>query len=303
MKRLISLILLVVAGVTLAFAQGSEATTSLSQCESSQAKCDRKPVTSKWSLLSGSASYANHYLSNHQYTGDINGFEAMHGRYFRKSEHLSWKLTLTHLRTMHRELLKMGGLKNAAGTSVMSVQSYEADYAVFYNWTFNRLQVRAGGSFNLYGGYNACGTYSINNMISLDLQTQLFGAAQIRYGWDFEKYGLDIYANFATPLIGMMFVNGRYESFFESIPNSAITARGYKHLNFSSLHNMKGLNFEMGIDFALRRNVTLSFAYGLNNRYWNAHELQDYRKNSLLKIGLSVDFISLPRRSASNRQF
>ena len=304
MKRFITLILLAVAGVTLAFAQGTDTATSVQQCESNQVKCDRKPVTSKWSRLSGVAAYTNHYLNNHEHSGKISGFEAIHGRYFRKSNHLSWKLTLSHLRTMHREALKLGGLQNPAGTSIMSVQSYEADYAVLYNWTlFDRLQLRAGGSFNIYGGYNACGGNSINNVLSIDLQTQVFGAAQIRYGWDFQKYGLDIYANVSTPLIGLMFVNSRYESFLESIPNTELSAKGYKHLKFSSLHNMQGVNFELGIDFALRSNISICFGYGLYNRYWTAYELQDYRKNSILKIGLSVDFISLPRRSASNRQF
>lgn len=303
MKRLITLILLVVAGVTLAFAQGADTATTVQQCESNQVNCDRKPVTSKWSLLSGTAAYANHYLSNHEYSGDMNGFEAIHGRYFRKSNHLSWRLTMTHLRTMYRQMLETGGLKNPAGTSIMSVQSYEVDYAVFYNWTLNRLQLRAGGSLNLYGGYNACGGNSINNVLTIDFQSQIFGAAQIRYGWDLPKYGLDIYANVSTPLFGLMFVNSRYESFLESIPNSELSARGYKHLKFSSFHNLQALNLEMGVDFALRSNVSLCVGYGLYNRYWTAYELQDYRKNLMLKIGLSVDFISLPRRSASNRQF
>jgi hypothetical protein len=66
---------------------------------------------------------------------------------------------------------------------------------------------------------------------------------------------------------------------------------------------MKGASFEMGIDFALRKNVCLSLAYATNSRYWHMNGLQDYRTNSVFKIGVSVDLISISRRAATNRQF
>lgn len=295
MKKLF-LMLLMVAGVAVASAQGTDACTDKPLSE-------RKPVTSKWSLVSGGAAVSNHFLSNQQYIGGIKGIEAMHGRYFRKSDDLSWKLTMTHLRNMAK---LGGGLHNPAKTVNMSVQTYEADYAVFYNWKFgkdDRLQVRAGGSFNIYGGLNLSGSHSVNNVASIDLQTQIFGAAQIRYGWDFEKLGLDLYANLSTPLFGLIFGNARYESFVEGFIPSDLNLKAYKHTKFSSLHNMKGASFEMGIDFALRKNVCLSLAYATNSRYWHMNGLQDYRTNSVFKIGVSVDLISISRRAATNRQF
>ena len=227
----------------------------------------------------------------------------MHGRYFLKSDNLSWKLTIAHLRNMAK---LGGGLHNPAKTVNMSVQTYEADYAVFYNWKFgkdDRLQVRAGGSFNVYGSLNMCGSHSVNNVLTIDLQTQIFGAAQVRYGWDFEKLGLDLYANLSTPLFGLIFGNSRYESFIEGFVPSDLNLKAYKHTKFSSLHNMKGASFEMGIDFALRKNVCLSLAYATNSRYWHMNGLQDYRTNSVFKIGVSVDLISISRRAATNRQF
>ena len=295
MKKLF-LMLLMVAGVAVASAQGTDACTDKPLSE-------RKPVTSKWSLVSGGAAFSNHFLSNQQYIGAIKGIEAMHGRYFLKSDNLSWKLTIAHLRKMEK---LGGGLKNPAKTSAMSVQTYEADYAVFYNWKFgkdDRLQVRAGGSFNVYGSLNMCGSHSVNNVLTIDLQTQIFGAAQVRYGWDFEKLGLDLYANLSTPLFGLIFGNSRYESFIEGFVPSDLNLKAYKHTKFSSLHNMKGASFEMGIDFALRKNVCLSLAYATNSRYWHMNGLQDYRTNSVFKIGVSVDLISISRRAATNRQF
>ena len=295
MKKLF-LMLLMVAGVAVASAQSTDACTDKPLSE-------RKPVTSKWSLVSGGAAFSNHFLSNQQYIGAIKGIEAMHGRYFLKSDNLSWKLTIAHLRNMEK---LGGGLKNPAKTSAMSVQTYEADYAVFYNWKFgkdDRLQVRAGGSFNVYGSLNMCGSHSVNNVLTIDLQTQIFGAAQVRYGWDFEKLGLDLYANLSTPLFGLIFGNSRYESFIEGFVPSDLNLKAYKHTKFSSLHNMKGASFEMGIDFALRKNVCLSLAYATNSRYWHMNGLQDYRTNSVFKIGVSVDLVSISRRAATNRQF
>jgi hypothetical protein len=66
---------------------------------------------------------------------------------------------------------------------------------------------------------------------------------------------------------------------------------------------MKGANFEMGIDFALRKNVCLNLGFASNNRYWHINGLQDYRTNSVLKIGVSVNLVSISRRAATNRQF
>ena len=301
MKKLF-LMLLMVAGVAVASAQSTDTAVSQQVC-TDKPLSERKPVTSKWSLISGGAAYSNHFLSNQQYIGSIKGIEAVHGRYFRKSDNLSWRLTLAHLRNMEK---LGGGLKNPAKTSKMSVQTYEADYAVFYNWKFgkeDRLQVRAGGSFNVYGGLNLCGSHSVNNVVSADLQTQILGAAQIRYGWDFNKWGLDLYANLSIPMFGLIFGNARYESFIEGFIPSDLNLKAYQHTKFSSFHNMKGANFEMGIDFALRKNVCLNFGYATNNRYWHINGLQDYRTNSVLKIGVSVDLVSVSRRATTNRQF
>lgn len=301
MKRLFLLILLV-AGVTHASAQNTDSTVSEQQATSTKSLCERKPVTSKWSLMNGQALYANHYLNAQEYAGSVEGFEASHGRYYRKSEHLSWKLTMSHIRNMHRKMFG-GGLNNAANSSYISIQNYEADYAVFYNWIINdRLQLRAGGSFNIYGGFAFGDNNAVNNVVSADIQTQLMAQAQIRYGWDFKKFGLDLFANLSTPFMGLMVVDERYENFIETITKSDFNLKEYGHLKFSSMHNLQGANFEMGIDFALR-NLSISLAYEAKRRWWNAYELQNYRKYSLVKLGISVNLFAQPDRKANKRQF
>ena len=289
MKKLLAMFLIIVSGTFSLVAQETELG-------------NYKPVTSKWSYVSGTAEYADHYLNNQQYSGDISGIEAIHGRFFKKSDNLSWKLSLNHLRKMHTNYFGEG-LINAANTSYISTQSYEADYAVHYNWLFNdRLQVRAGGSFNVYGGFIMGDKNAVNNILCVDLQTQFKGSVEVRYGWDFEKFGLDIYANAAAPLFGLMAVDERYESFMATIPNSEFNLKEYNHFVFSSWHNNQGMNFEMGVDFALKR-LSLCISYEERNRWWNAYELQCYRKNSLLKLGISVNLVSHQNHKTGDRKF
>lgn len=309
MKRLL-LLLLLVACVTTVSAQETDSvvleSTELKVKSKSKSKerplRERKPLTTKWSFLNGQAKYASHYLNKQEYSGAIWGIEASFGRYYRRSDRLSWNLTMSNVRKMHRPLLG-GGLTNAANTSYISTQSYDIDYAVLYNWVIaDRLQLRAGGSFNLYGGFIKGDDNAVNNVITVDLQTQLYAHAQIRYGWDFKKWGLDLYANVSMPFIGFMTVDERYEGIFEALRPSDFNLKEHTHFKFSSMHNLQGVNYELGIDFALRC-LAISLSYESTNRWWHAYELQSYRKCSLFKIGISVDLFGHKERKASNRQF
>jgi hypothetical protein len=102
--------------------------------------------------------------------------------------------------------------------------------------------------------------------------------------------------------MGMMAVDNRYEGFVESTIDSDLNVKGFNHFKFSSFHNLQGLNFELGIDFAFR-SLSLSLAYEAKNRCWNAYELQSYRKFSLIKLGVSVNLFAQKNRKAGNRQF
>lgn len=302
MKRLFLLLLLTITTATVSFAQGKKSDLEPFKSRSPRPLSERNPVTTKWSLILGDAAIANHYLSNQEYTGKIVGLEAKHGRFYTKSDRLSWQLTLTHLRRMHRELLG-GGLHNPAETSHISLQSYEADYAVYYNWLFfDGLQLRLGGSLNANAGFIFGADNAVNNILSIDFQTQLLAGAQVRYGWDFRKYGLDLYANIATPFMGFMGVDSRFETLVDSAISGSFRAGEYKHLLFSAPHNLQGVNFELGVDFALR-NLTLTYSIESRNRWWHAYGLQNYRKYTLNKIGVSVNLFAQQNYHSRDRHF
>lgn len=302
MKRIISTILLVCAGMGFSFAQGSDNLTTLQVGNSEAITSEKAPVTTSWSFLVGEADYANHYLDLLEHTGDVTGLEYLRIRNSAKYENISYRFSIVHLRNMHRTIIG-GGLENFAQTSVLSTQNYEMDYAVFYNWSFfDRLKVRAGGSINAYGGFMFAEGNAINNVLSVDMQLQAYAAAQAKYGWDYEKFGLDVYAGMSFPVLGMMAVDSRYESSMESIGGSSFTSKDVNHIKLTSMHNLQGVNFEMGAGFAFKRH-TLHFAIQSRCRWWNAYGLQNYRNNTLVKLGISFNMFTYQNANTNNRQF
>lgn len=302
MKKIILTLLIVCAGMSFSFAQETESVTTLQVKNSETITSDRMPATNKWALVMGDGYYANHFLNTQEYSGDLTGLEYLRIRNSKKYENISYRFSFIHLRNMHRKLLG-GGLENNAGTSYISIQNYEFDYAVFYNWRFfDALHLRAGGSVNLYGGFMMGDDHAINNMISVDVQAQVYAAMQAKYGWDYKKFGLDIYANISFPVFGLMAVDGRYEGMMESLAGSSFTANEYSHLKFSSMHNLQGVNVELGVGFALKKH-TLSFSLESRNRWWHAHEIQNYRENILVKLGISFNLFSYQNAKTNNRQF
>ena len=50
-------------------------------------------------------------------------------------------------------------------------------------------------------------------------------------------------------------------------------------------------------------NLNIALSFENKSRWWNAYELQNYRKYSILKLGVSVNLFAQQNRKASNRQF
>lgn len=197
----------------------------------------------------------------------------------------------------------IGDLMNAAESSYISYQGYNANYAVYYNWLlFDRLQVRAGGLFDIYGDMVQADDNAINNVVSINIQALLNAAVNLRYGWDFDEWGLDIYGNLTAPFIGMMASDHRFESAVETIIPSEFLLKEYKHIRFASMHNLQGINAELGVDFALK-NLTISVAYDSRNRWWHAYGLQNYRKHSLVKLGVSMNLLTRQYKKSTDRHF
>lgn len=262
-----------------------------------------KVVSNKWSFVSGSGSIASHYLSNQEFQGNLIGVMGEHGAFYKKSENLSWDLGLSMLFTPSIKEETNMLFTNPAKNCFLKTYSFSAKYGTHYNWKpTSDLFLKAGGTFEFLFASNSTSPNSINNVISLDLQTQLMASAGIRYGRDFKKIGLYAYADIAIPFGGFMLVDSRYQSSLSSIGSSNILNSSIRHFKFSSFHNLQGYNLEMGCDFVLK-NMTLSISNEKYNRWWHAYELQNYRKFDLVKLSLSVDLVSRTRKNSNNRYF
>ena len=285
MKRLFSLLLLILAGTAFAFAQDDPTT----------ATSDRKPVTSKFEILLGNGSYASHFLNTQMYKGSMKGVEATFGRFYKKSDKVSWDLSLGHWRSKT--------LVNPARTSSISAQTYDVHYGAYYNWIIkNRLQIRLGGYLNANGCLVFGDSHFVNNTATLSIHAHLYAAAQLRYGWNFKKWGLDIYANAATPIIGARTADGTFMDFTHNVVPGQVKVTPYKHIVFSSMHNTLGVDWEMGIDFAMPR-ISLTLAYGQNALFWHDYGVQNTRNNNFFKLGVSVNLVGMHRGKTANRNF
>lgn len=261
-----------------------------------------KAVTNKWSFTVGSASVANHFLSNQEYNGSLIGITGEHGALYRRSANLTWDFNLSLLSSPYIKVMDIEALSNPAGTDHYALHNLFMEYGTHYNWNpIGNLILKAGGYAEFFAGYNMGRPNHINNTMSFDVQTQLKAAVGIKHCWCWEKFGLDLYGDVDFPLLGGMMVDSKYQSSI-GVNKSDILHSDLKHFVFSSFHNLKGYNATLGMDLVFKT-VTLSLAYETRNRWWHAYDVQNYRLYRYVKIGLGVDLVSRSRVKNDTRHF
>ena len=282
MKKLLSILMLLALSFS-ALAQQTEST--------------EKIVTSKWSLLVGSASIADHYFTNQEYSGPMMGLSVEFGSFYKKNKNLSWELDMTYI--------GFGSPSNPAGTSTLKVYDGAFEYKTSYNWNpVKNLHLRAGGSFDLNLGANF-DPNGINNVLELLFQPQIKAVAGIRYGWNFKKMNLNLYADLGLPVMGFATVGSKYEGNFVIINNFipyGMLKPAISHLHFTSFHNLQGYNLDLGLDLEFKH-LTFSMSIDTNNKWWNAYDSQAYKNYTFLNLGFSVDLVSRSRLTSNNRYF
>lgn len=282
MKKLLSILVLLALSFS-ALAQQTEST--------------EKIVTSKWSLLVGSASIADHYFTNQEYSGPMMGLSVEFGSFYKKHKNLSWELDMTYI--------GLGSPSNPAGTGTLKVYDGAIEYKTSYNWNpVKNLHLRAGGSFDLNLGANV-DPNGINNVLELLFQPQIKAVAGIRYGWNFKKMNLNLYADLGIPVMGFATVGSKYEGNFVIINNflpQGLLKPAISHLHFTSFHNLQGYNLDLGLDLEFKH-LTFSMSIDTNNKWWNAYDSQAYKNYTFLNLGFSVDLVSRSRLTSNNRYF
>ena len=262
-----------------------------------QTESTEKIVTSKWSLLVGSASIADHYFTNQEYSGPMMGLSVEFGSFYKKNKNLSWELDMTYI--------GLGSPSNPAGTGTLKVYDGAIEYKTSYNWNpVKNLHLRAGGSFDLNLGANF-DPNGINNVLELLFQPQIKAVAGIRYGWNFKKMNLNLYADLGLPVMGFATVGSKYEGNFVIINNflpQGLLKPAISHVHFTSFHNLQGYNLDLGLDLEFKH-LTFSMSIDTNNKWWNAYDSQAYKNYTFLNLGFSVDLVSRSRLTSNNRYF
>lgn len=260
-----------------------------------------KPLASRWSVMIGSAQFANHYISNQEYSGIISGVKMEFGRMYRRSENLSWELDLSYASAS--EGFMNSNLLNPAKTNGISATVFDISYATHYNWLLgNNWLLKVGGALNLYADANIQIANSMNNALSAQAATQLYASAGICYKAEFDKWDLKIYYNLSLPFAGMVFADTRYEGALGSMVEQSVSKRSENHFRATTLHNFQGVNSEVGLDFVTRK-VTITLAYEDSNRWWTATDVQNYRKVSMIKLGFGVNLFQAQFDKHSTRYF
>lgn len=259
------------------------------------------PITSRISLSLGNIKIANHFFSAQEFSGFICGLDADFGRFYRKSENVSWNLSLGMMRRKNGTFIK--GLPNFAGTNNLSFQGYDVNYSSHYNWLLtDGLSIKAGGGLNIYGDWGTMTQYQMNNARSANLLVQLEASAGIYYVAELKKANLGIYGNIATPFLGFVFTDSMFENGWSSMLPDNIGTSYEKHLKGTTPHNLQGLNANFGLDIITQK-VTVSFGYQTQNRWWYVNDVQNYRKSSFFTIGLGFRFVAHQHTKSTRRFF
>ena len=65
---------------------------------------------------------------------------------------------------------------------------------------------------------------------------------------------------------------------------------------------MTGVNYDFGMKFITRK-LTIGLAYDSYNRWWFVNDIQNYRRNSYLKLSFGFDLVGTRQTKTTKRYF
>jgi hypothetical protein len=271
---------------------------------------DNRIVTGEITLLSPSrVSVLDEFISDQLYTGKsvFLGYNLNLRSMYKRQENLSWDLyytTFNRSKTVE-ESGEVSRLSNPANSQYLKYTLHNIGYGTYYHWQFGeKLKIKAGGVFDLYGAIKNSYPDGVNNAMNLEGQIMVKAKGAIKYGWDFKNWGLDIHANVSIPVIGIMTADHPSEPAQTILfkKDHQVMKPAYRHLFLASYHNYMSLDYELGIDFVLKP-LTITLGHGSINKWWNVYDLQNIRKIGFTTLGLSFDIAPLNKFKSSNKNF
>ena len=256
-----------------------------------------------------SVKFLDEYMSSQLYTGSsvFSGLNVKLGAFYRKYDNLSWDVYYTSY-NRSKDLEERAGLeplKNPSGSQNLRYSSWSFGYGTYYHWNFGeKLLVKAGGLCDFYGAFKEAGPDAVNNGTSLEGQIMFKAHAAIKYGWDFEKWGLDLRADVTLPLLGLITADHPSEPAMTVLirDDHSVMQPAVRHLFLGCYHNYMSLDYNIGVDFVFKP-FTLQLAIGSTNRWWNVYDLQNIRQINYLSLGASFDIVARKKFKSSNKNF
>ena len=246
------------------------------------------------------------YISNQMYSGSdaYTGWDIKLSSFYRRQDRLSWDLYFNCLTRSSQTDVNDDLLSNPANSQLLTYDGYNVGYGTYYHWNFgNKLKVKTGGMFDMYGAMKKSTPDGLNNYLNMEGQIMLKAQAAIKYGWDFEKWALDIHARLSLPLAGIISADHPSEPAVTIFGNDHnVMNPAYNHIFLASYHNYMSVDYDMGIDFVLRP-CTLTLGFASTNKWWNVYDIQNIRKIGYMTLGVSFDIAPRSKFKSSNKNF
>lgn len=277
-----------------------EATANTPGEQITKEKIGQSPITFKTSFFFGINNVSNHFIGAQNFSGLQTGLAIDFGRFFNRWQNISWDASVAYSSNLGGKKL---GFENTAETSAITIKSISGGYNAFYNWSFGKgLMIKAGGGLDVYGDLISETRFSTNNSLSVNILAQLEATVGISYVFQFKKWMLGLSGNISTPFAGLIFTDSKHESGAGTIVGDGLMKRYDNHFKGTSFSNSQGMNYELEIKFITPR-VAISVGTESDNRWWYVNEIQNYRKNTFFKVGLSFNLVSLKQTKTINRYF
>ena len=259
-----------------------------------------KPVTLNVSTLAGYGMLSNHYISDWQFKGLTLGWTANIGRYFKKSENAAWKLSFRYAGNAEA----LGGLKEASNLEAVDFNEYAFNYSAYYNWHIgDGFRIKLGGAVDVVGDLMRAKVVSSNNSVSANGTALLEAVFGMSYTFEFDNWMFALYADASSPLGGVIFTDSKHESGLGTlIPGSGPMARYDRHFKGAAIPSMTGVNCDFGMKFITRK-LTIGLACDSYNRWWYVNDIQNYRRNSYLKLSFGFDLVGTRQTKTTKRYF
>lgn len=236
---------------------------------------ESKILSTKYAFSVGTIKMADHNLSNQEYSGIVYGLQFSQGQYY-KNKNVSWNI---------HEQIRYSHPLNASKSAYITYLGINIGFGSYYNLKLNNFKFKLGGYIDIYEGAKYQ-SRNVNNIFSNDLQLQLLANITAQYHYTWNKFGLLVQYQMATPLIGCMFIPEMGQSYYEVYKYLSENLEDVVH--FTSFHNRQGYKGNLTLNF-LFKGFTLYTGFIHHFDYWHQNDLYFYNKELSGQIGVIVD--------------